>query len=115
MLGFQDESGMMSDFGQREMAKQAAGAKSGCVRRPPRVGRQRDISFFSLSPFSAMGVRIRPGFSFWLVRRPRGNLRELAFGEACFGAPFFCILLPFCFVSNLVLLMRVVLARCGTG
>lgn len=29
MLGFQDESGMMSDFGQREIAKQAAGAKSG--------------------------------------------------------------------------------------
>lgn len=29
MLGFQDESGMMSVFGQREMAKQAAGSKSG--------------------------------------------------------------------------------------
>ncbi|CAN0261688.1 unnamed protein product, partial [Ectocarpus sp. 4 AP-2014] len=31
MLGFQDESGMMSDFGQREIAKQAAGAKSGTL------------------------------------------------------------------------------------
>lgn len=37
MLGFQDESGMMSDFGQREMAKQAAGAKSGCVAPADRL------------------------------------------------------------------------------
>eukprot|EP00903_Cladosiphon_okamuranus_P022319 g20525.t1 len=31
MLGFQDDTGMLSDFGQREMAKQAAGAKSGSM------------------------------------------------------------------------------------
>ena len=29
MVDFQEDTGMMSDFGQREMAKQAAGSKSG--------------------------------------------------------------------------------------
>lgn len=94
MLGFQDESGMMSDFGQREMAKQAAGAKSGCVRRPPRVGRQRDILFFSLSLLSRRWVYGygQVSLSGWFVGHAETSENFLSFGEACFGAPFFCIL-----------------------